>query len=247
MTGDIIIFQSLLCVLFYGVSQFLWPCQIRDILYHVNLDKPSHWDIGQTLTLRCYIKNIATSGEQTIQYSLKRNKDFTWNTQSSSWFTSLVSRQRDYQFCPWQQHYIRPISVGEQEHLKLAPVESSKRREKQKRLGYQQIYLRSYWELLDWKKNIPLGELLDQYLGIGETQGETLKQFRTKNPKINTLLRTTLVILLLLCLGQRTKYSTRCLILKPFIVISFLSLEFITNKLRSADKISHAGIVLPCL
>ena len=55
---------------------------------------------GQTVTLRCYIKNLATSGEQTIQYSLKRNKHFTRNMQSSSWFTSLFSRQRDYQFCP---------------------------------------------------------------------------------------------------------------------------------------------------
>ena len=32
-------------------------------------------------------------------------------------------------------------------------------------------------------------------------------QFRTKNPKINTLLRTTPLILLLLYLGQRTKYT----------------------------------------
>ena len=50
-------------------------------------------------------------------------------------------------------------------------------------------------------------------------------QFRTKNPKINTLLRTTPLILLLLYLGQ----STQCLILKPFIVISFLPLGVQTN------------------
>ena len=133
---------------------------------------------------------------------------------------------------PWpKQRYIRPISAGEQEHLKLAPVESSEGQEKRKRLGYQQIYPRSYWELLDWKKNMPRGESLDQYLGIGET----LMQFRTKNPKINTLLRTTPLILLLLYLGQRTKYT-----LPYFKAIygHFLPTSWSTNKLRSADKIS---------
>ena len=40
--GGYYYFQSLLCVLIYGISQFLWPCQIRDILYYVNLNKPSH-------------------------------------------------------------------------------------------------------------------------------------------------------------------------------------------------------------
>ena len=78
---------------------------------------------------------------------------------------------------------------------------------------------------------MPRGESLDQYLGIGET----LMQFRTKNPKTNTLLRTTPLILLLLYLGQRTKYT-----LPYFKAIygHFLPTSWSTNKLRSADKIS---------
>lgn len=120
-----------------------------------------------------------------------------------------------------QQCYIRPISVGEQEHLKLAPVESEGR-EKQKRLEVINKSIPGATEnYQSGRKTCPERELLDQYLGIGET----LMQFRTKNPKINTLLRTTPLILLLLYLGQ----STRCLILKPFIVISFLPLGVQTN------------------
>ena len=87
---------------------------------------------------------------------------------------------------------------------------------------------------------MPRGESLDQYLGIGET----LMQFRTKNPKINTPLRTTPLILLFLHLGQRTKYTL------PYFKALYshlLPTSWSTNKLPSADKISHAGFVLLCL
>ena len=50
---------------------------------------------------------------------------------SSSWFTSLFSRQRDYQFYPVTLAVLyKAYVVWEEENLKLAPVESTEGREK---------------------------------------------------------------------------------------------------------------------
>ena len=159
--------------------------------------------------------------------------------QSSSWFTLLFSRLRDYQFYPVTLAVLhKAYFVWGQEHPKLAPVESSEGRENQRKLGYQQVYPRSYWELQAWKRNIPQGRgtgLLDQCLGTGET----LRLFRTKKilKYIPGLLKTTHLILL----GQRTRRH----ILKSFIVISFVPLEY--KQISSSTPNQSVMLVLPCL
>ena len=158
--------------------------------------------------------------------------------ESSSWFTLLFSRLRDYQFYPVTLAVLhKAYFVWGQEHPKLAPVESSEGRENQRKLGYRQVYPRSYWELQAWKRNIPRGRgtgLLDQCLGIGET----LRLFRTKKilKYIPGLLKTTHLIFI------RTKDTS------PYFKViysHFLRAPGVqTNFVQHTKSVSHAGITL---
>jgi len=155
--------------------------------------------------------------------------------QSSSWFTSLFSRQRDYQFCPVTLAALHKAYFGW--------------RTRTSETGSRWVF----WRVGEAEKTISTNlsqELLrTTRLEEKHSLGKTLKQFRTKNPKINTRLRTTPLILLLLYLGQRAKYTLSYF---KAIYSHFLPTSWSTNKLQSANfgqqtKSVHAAIVLPCL